>query len=217
MNERTIDFAPLFKFSYHQYKKYASFVIGVMFTYFVLGIVPNIYFMFRAPATPTFSSQVVSFIITLIQLFLSFGFIKIMLFLIDDKPVEVTDLINNFRGFLSYFVANFLFIIAVAIGIFLFIIPGIFIFIRFQFYPYFILENGDNSFIALKKSYMLTQNLTLELFLFTLAVLVLNFLGLLLLGIGFIFTFPLTTMATAVIYKGLVQESDTIPVSAYRL
>jgi hypothetical protein len=153
MNERTIDFIPLFKYSFQQYKKYASFVIGAAVTYFVIGVVPNIYFMLRAPETPTFNSQIISFIITLVQLFISLGFIKVMLFLIDDKHVEVADLFNNFRGFLSYFVANFLFLIAVAIGLFLFIIPGIFIAIRFQFYPYFILEHGDNSFLALKKSY----------------------------------------------------------------
>src|SRR5699024_8620343 len=106
MNSRTIDFIPLFKYSFYQYKKYASFVIGVMVTYFVVGVIPNIYFLLRAPETPDFNTQLLSFFLTLVQLYISFGFIKIMLLLIDDRHVEVTDLFNNVRGFLSYFVAN---------------------------------------------------------------------------------------------------------------
>lgn len=217
MNQRTIDFVPLFKFSFNQYKKYASFVIGAMATYFVLGIIPQVYFMMRAPENPTIQSQIISVTLTFVQLFIGLGFIKTMLLLIDDEYVEVADLFNNFRSFLSYFVAYFLYLIAVIIGLFLFIIPGIFIAIRFQFYPYFILENGDSSVNALKKSLNLSQSLTLELLLYGIAVIVLNLAGVLLFGIGIIFTYPLTTMATAVIYKGLVQESKTIPVDSYRV
>lgn len=216
MDDRTIDFISLFKFSFHQYRKYASFVLGVMVTYFILGIIPQIYFVLRAPENPTTQTQIISVILTFVQLFIGLGFIKTMLLLIDDKPVEVADLFNNFRGFFSYALAYFLYIIAVMIGLFLFIIPGIFILIRFQFYPYFILENGDSSFAALKKSFFLSQNLTLELLLYGIAVVALNFAGVLLFGIGFLFTYPLTTMATAVIFKGLVQKAETIPAASYR-
>lgn len=217
MDQRTIDFIHLFKFSFNQYKKYASFVIGAMVTYYVLGIIPQVYFVIRAPESPTTQSQFISIILTFIQLFIGLGFIKTMLLLIDNRHVEVADLFNNFRVFFSYFVAYLLYLIAVIIGLFLFVIPGIFIAVRFQFYPYFILESGDSSFTALKKSFYLSQNFTLELLLFGIAVVVLNLAGILLLGIGIIFTYPLTTMATAIIYKGLVQESETIPVDSYRV
>jgi uncharacterized membrane protein len=216
MSQLAIDLVELFKFSFNQYKKYASFVIGAMLTYFVLAVVPQIYFMLRVPETPTTEGQFVSFLLTMIQLFLSLGFTKIMLLLVQDEFVEVADMFNNFRLFLSYFVASFLYGIAVALGTLLFIIPGIFIAIRFQFYPYFILEEGVSSFTALQKSYFLSQNLTFELLLFGTVVVILNVIGILLMGAGIIFTYPLTTMATAVVYKSLREEGQSIPSNSYR-
>ncbi len=216
MSTNSIDLVSLFKFSALQYKKYASFVIGAVLTFIVLGAVPQAYFMIRAPETPTFKTQMVSLLLTAIQLFLSLGFTKLMLLLIQDAYVTVADMFNNFRPFLSYFIASFLYGIAVSIGLLLLIAPGIFIAIRFQFYPYFILENGDSSFIALQKSFYLSQNLTLELLLFGVVVVILNIIGALLIGIGIIFTYPLTTMATAIIYRSLIEESDSIPAHSYQ-
>lgn len=216
MEQSSIQFAELFKSSFQKYQRYASFVVGVMATYFVLAIVPQIYYMLQPPSDPTTRSQLLSILLTFVQLFLSLGFIKVMLLLIDDAYVEVTDLFNNGKLFLSYFVAYFLYTIAVVIGFFLLVLPGIFIAVRFQFYPYFILEEQESSFTALKNSYYLTQDLTLELFLFGLAVIVLNMLGALLFGIGVIFTYPLTTMATAIIYKSLRKEAAIIPADPYR-
>ena len=124
---------------------------------------------------------------------------------------------NNFRPFLSYFIASFLYGIAIALGLLLLIIPGIFIAIRFQFYPYFILENNDSYFSALQKSYNLSQNLTLELLLLGIVVIALNAAGVLFFGIGVIFTYPLTTMAIATVYRSLIEEGQIIPSDSYRI
>lgn len=215
MAQDSIDLVKLFKFSFSQYKKYASFIIGAMLTFFVLGIMPQIYFMMNVPDQPTTKSQFLSFLITLVQLFLSLGFTKIMLLLVQDKYVEVADMFNNFRPFLSYFVASFLYGLAVMVGLLLLVIPGIIIAIRFQFYPYFIIEEDVSSFTALQKSYNLSQNLTLELFLFGIVVIALNLGGILVFGVGIVLTYPLTTMATAVVYKSLIEEGRSIPSDSY--
>ncbi|PAU94406.1 hypothetical protein CK503_06290 [Aliifodinibius salipaludis] len=216
MQQLSIDLAALFKFSFQQYKSYASFIIGAVLTFIVLAVVPQIYFMMRAPENPTMQTQFFSFLLTAVQLFLSLGFTKLMLMLVQDAYVTVADMFNNFRIFLSYFVASFIYGLAVSMGLFLLIAPGIWIAIRFQFFPYFIIENGDSSFTALQKSYNLSQDLLLELFVFGVAVVFLNLIGALLLGVGVIFTYPLTTMATAIIYRSLIEESDTIPASSYQ-
>lgn len=215
MQQLSIDIVELFKSSFHQYKKYTSFVVGAMATYFVLAIVPQLYYMLQAPQEPTTQSQFLSVLLTIVQLFLSLGFIKIMLLLIDDAYVEVADLFNNFHPFFSYFVAYFIYMFAVGIGLFLLVIPGIFIAIRFQFYPYYILEEQDSSVRALQKSYYLTESYTLDLLLFGVVVIILNILGVLFFGIGMILTYPLTTLATAIVYKSLRKESDSIPDEEY--
>lgn len=217
MQDRTIDISELYRYSFQQFKKYASFVIGITVTYCVLGVVPQIYYVLTVPENPTGGDQFLSFILTLVQLYLGIGFIKIMLFLVQDEFVSVADLFNNIRIFLSYFVGTFLYGIAVLIGLFLFIVPGVYIAIRFLFYPYFIIENGDSSFTALYKSFEMTRHLTLELFLFGITVLTLNLVGAFLFGVGVIFTYPLTTMATAVVYRSLLSESPRIPAGPFTL
>lgn len=217
MEQRSIDLVPLFKFSFSQFKKYASFVIGAMLTYYVLAILPQIYFVLNAPENPTTKSQIVQIILMMVQVFLSLGFTKIILLLAQNKFVEVADMFNNFRLFLSYFVASFLYGMGIFVGLFLLVIPGIFIAIRLQFYPYFIIEQGDASIKALQKSYYLSQNLTVELLLLGITVVALNILGVLFMGIGIVFTYPITTLATAVVYKSLIDKSEIIPSDQYRI
>lgn len=216
MEQRSINLVQLFKFSFQQFRKYASFVIGAMLTLYVLAFVPQFYYVLRVPEEPTTQSQAIRMVLMLIQLFLSLGFTKVVLLLVQDKFVEVADMFNNFRPFLSYFVASFLYGLAVLIGLFLLILPGIFIAIRFQFFPYFILEEGDRSLDALRKSYKFSHDLTLELLLFGIVIVALNVVGMLLFGIGVVFTYPLTTMATAIVYKGLIAEAHAIPTATYQ-
>lgn len=217
MEERTIDLGSIYKYAFGQFKKYASFIIGITVTYTVLAVVPRVYFYLTLPAEPTSDSQFLSLALTMVQVYLGLGFTRIMLLLTDDHHTEISDLFNGFRMFISYFVATFLYGIAVAIGLILLVLPGIFVAIRLQFYPYYIIEQGDNGFTALYKSYTDTENLTLELFLFGVTVLAANIAGALLFGVGVIFTYPLTTLAAVVIYKGLLANASHLPTGPYRL
>jgi hypothetical protein len=217
MAQPNIDIPPLFKYSFHLYRKYASFVIGVMTTYFILGIVPQVYMLVYAPKEPTTESQIISIIILLVQLFLSLGFTKIMLYLVDERPVEINDLVNNGHIFFSYVVAYFMFMLAVGVGLLLLVIPGIYLLIRLQFYPYYIIEYGDPSYVALQKSWFATENFTLELLLLGICVLAANIVGAFFFGFGVIFTYPLTTMATAIVFKGFEDEANRIPTEEYYL
>lgn len=217
MEQYSIDLIRLFKFSFHLYKKYLSFIIGIAVTYYVLAIIPQVYLMLYSPEEPSLQLQILSIALTVFQLFLSLGFYKIILLLIDDRYVEVADLFNSITPFPAYFMAYLLYMIAVVVGLFLFVLPGIFIAIRFQFYPYYLLEDTHSTITALQKSYYQTEHLTLELFLFGAVVVVLNILGALFFGIGIILTYPLTTMATAVIYKHLSSGVTVIPSTPYQL
>ncbi|HYW34883.1 MAG TPA: hypothetical protein VE868_05690 [Balneolaceae bacterium] len=215
MPKLNINIPPLLKYSIQVYRKYASFVFGVMVTYFALGLLPEVYIYFFTPKNPTTESQIVSFIAAMVRLFLSLGFTKIMYYLIDDRAVKVNDLVNNGRIFLSYIVAYFLYFFAVLIGLFLLIIPGIYLAVRLQFYPYYIIKEEDTSFTALRKSWYVTEGFIYELVLFGASVLLLNFLGAVFLGIGLILTYPITSMATAIVFNELEAEAEQIPTSKY--
>ncbi len=216
MEQRTIDLGDLYSYSLRQFKKYASFIIGVTITYYVLAVVPRVYFYLTMPADPASRSPMLSLLLTMIQLYIGLGFTRIMFLLTDDFHTEVGDLFNGFRMFISYFVGSFIYGIAVVGGLFLLVAPGIFVAIRLQFYPYYIIEEGDNAFTALRKSYTDSEHLTLELFLFGITVVAANIFGVLLFGLGIIFTYPLTTLATVVIYRGLREKATDLPGERYR-
>lgn len=216
MAKPDIDLAPLFRYAYRLFRRHASFVIGVMSTYFVLGLIPQVYLFVYQPAEPDTEYQVISFIALLVQLFVALGFTKIMLLLADRQPVSVSDLVNNGSIFFNYAVGYFLFFIAVGLGLLLFVLPGIYLAIRLQFYPYYIIEEEVPSFVALQKSWQATEGAILELFLFGVCVLLINAAGALVLGVGVIITYPITTMATAVVYRGLRSGADHIPTPDYQ-
>lgn len=205
MNNLSIDLATLYRRAIHLFKKYGSFVLGISVTFYVCAIVPQVYYVLNAPAEPTIRWQVISMVLTLLQVFLTLGFIKVCYRLATGQQTGVMDLINNGKPFLSYFVASFLYGIAVVVGIFLLIVPGIYLAIRLQFYPYFILEHDNSSIQALTNSFHITGDYLLELFLFGISVLLINVAGILLFGVGIIFTYPLTTLATALVYRRLVS------------
>jgi uncharacterized membrane protein len=215
MSKLDIDIVPLFKYAYEVYRKYASFVIGVMVTYFILGLVPQLFLYVHTPEDPTTDLEIFSFIAMIVRVFLSLGFTKIMLYLIDNRPVEITDLVNNGRILLSYIAAYFIYFIVVGIGLVLLIIPGIYLAVRLQFYPYYIIENHDASIVAFQKSWYATEGFIIELVAFGACVLILNFIGALFFGIGLIFTYPLTTMATAALYQSLEENAEQLPASRY--
>lgn len=217
MQDRTIDIQAVYRYSWQQFKKYASFLIGIMVTYFVLAIVPRVYFFLSAPEEASMRTQLTSLLITFVQLYLGLGFTKIVLLLLDDNFAQVSDLLSSFRMFISYFVASFLYGAGILAGIFLLVIPGIFVAIRFQFFPYYIIEHGDTGIIALQKSYHDTRHLTLELLLFGITVLAANVVGAALFGVGIIITYPLTTLASALIYKGLQVKVKQLPDERYHI
>lgn len=210
-----INIRALFKYSWMIFQRYASFIIGISFTYFALGLLPQIYIYFFHPENPTAQSRIVYIVALLVRLVLLLGFTKIMLYLIDDRQTHVSDMINNGRILISYITAWFLYSIAVAIGLFLFIIPGIYLAVRLQFYPYYIIEYGDPSYKAIQKSWQATGDFILELFVFGVCFVVVNFIGALCLGFGMIFTYPITMMAQAVLFQSLESDSSDIPIPKY--
>jgi uncharacterized membrane protein len=216
MPKLDIDIRALFTYSWMVFKRYASFIIGVSFTYFALGLLPQVYIYFFSPENPTPQSTVVSIVALIVRLVLLLGFTKIMLYLIDDRTVSVADLVNNGKILLSYVLAWFLYSIAVGIGLFLFIIPGIYLAIRLQFYPFYIIENDETSLKALQKSWYATEDFTFELVIFGICFLVANFVGAFCLGIGMIFTYPITMMAEAAIFKSLEDDTSELPVPRYK-
>jgi len=113
--------------------------------------------------------------------------------------------------YLIYLISNFLFSVAVGIGTILLIIPGIYLFVRLQFFGYYIVDknaSGTDAIIeSLQKSWELTRGIAGKVFLLDLALFGLTILGAIPLGLGLFIVFPLIALAYAYVYRRLGRES----------
>jgi len=138
------------------------------------------------------------------------GLLKISLALVDKKTIEFGELFNHFSLVFSFAVAQLIAGIAVVIGLFLLIVPGIIIAIKLQFFPYFIAEEGCGPIEALQKSWDITKGMKFQLFLFDLVVYMMNLLGIICFGVGLFVTAVISIAAAAFVFRKLESRQEPI-------
>lgn len=155
----------------------------------------------------------------IVSLWLSLGAIRILLDLVYDKEVQFKALFSQGHHLLNFLVAAILYNLIVLGGLILLIVPGIIWGIKFQFFSYFIVDEGMGVMDSLRASSQITAGDKWNLFLLGLSIFVINFIGMLLLLVGLLVTYPLTLLALAYAYTHLKkakfkkQASDS-PASA---
>ena len=141
-----------------------------------------------------------------------FGTFSFSLKTVTERPIQIRTLYNKLYLFPSYFIATLLYWLIVSLGLILLIIPGIYLAISLQFYPYLILDqNITNPFKALKQCFKLTQNYRLTILLLNLTLFILIILGALSFVIGLLITVPINLVALAYTYKFLQLSKTSSP------
>lgn len=115
----------------------------------------------------------------------------------------------HWRLLISWLVASILFAIMFTLGLALLIVPGLFVWTIFGFYPFFILDKGLGPIKALKKSIEVTKGIRGPTFLLFLACAGLDLLGIAFFGVGLLITAPVTLIAIATVYRKITGQSDT--------
>ena len=138
------------------------------------------------------------------SLVVSIGAIRISLRLHDGGSASVRDLFAvDGPLFWRYLWASILYSLIVAVGLVLLIIPGVILSVRCVFYGYFVVERNARPLEALAQSAAATRGAWGTVSLFGLAIVLLNILGALLLGVGLLVTAPVSALAAAWVYRRL--------------
>ena len=87
--------------------------------------------------------------------------------------------------------------------LFLYFLPCFYMWIKIQFFPYFIISKEMGAIEALKKSYEITEGQSLTLVLFFITLIMIDLVGLIPLGLGLVFTIPFSLVATGVMFTAL--------------
>jgi len=142
-------------------------------------------------------------IVFLVGLFIQMNLIGIALRVYDNHQPRLEELFTVPPHWISFLIAGIIYGLAVGIGLLLFIIPGLYIAVRWLFYGYAVVDRNAEATQALGISWELTKRHILELFLLLVVLFFLNVIGAILLGVGLLITVPISLMATTYAYRML--------------
>lgn len=148
------------------------------------------------------------------MLIIRIGYTKIFLRMFDNDKPKFNDLFKEYHLFWKYLGATILYGLVVFAGLILLIIPGIIWAVRFSFSRIIVVDAQMGPVAAMKESYELTRGKFWDLLGFWVVVILVNILGLLVLGIGLLVTVPMTTFAAIYVYRELSKSKAALATTA---
>lgn len=186
--ESKFTISEVFHTSWKSVKSQIWVLVGLLIGFCILSMIIT---LFTTPAQKSVSGQI---IVSLINLIISglftMGYYKNIFQTLDGEEPQFSAYGQQSRKILTYIVASILVFIAIGIGCILFIIPGIYLAIRLQFFIAFIVEEDCGILDSLKRSWEITDKQVMPLFLLGLAMLGIMLVGLILLVVGIFVTTP---------------------------
>lgn len=127
----------------------------------------------------------------------------IFLKILSKKYPSYKELFKDHGLYLQYVVLSLLSNVLIVAGYVFFIIPGIILCVMLHFAPLSLVNERKGFLHALRASREMTKGVRFKVFLFLVVSGIVNSLGVLCLGVGYLFTFPLTGIANAYVYEKL--------------
>ena len=175
----------------------SGLIIGMSIISFTLGV-------FAMPIQQSvMGAIVINLISCIISCIFALGYMKNIFQALDGDEPQFSAYGQQARKIITYLVANILMAIIVTLGLCLFIIPGIYLALRLQFYAALIVEDDAGIIESLQRSWEITRGQEMSLFMLMLAMIGICILGLILLGIGIFVAMPLIYMMYAYVFRKL--------------
>lgn len=182
----------VFRTSWKQAKSQIWVLAGLLIGYIIISFTLSMF------AIPVQSSKVglvaVNLVSAVISILFTLGYMKNLFQTLDGIEPQFSAYGQQSRKIFTYFFASLLMTLLVAIGLCLFILPGIYVALRLQFYQAFIVEEDAGIVDSLKRSWKITEGQVLPLLLLTLAMCGIILVGAILFMVGVLFAIPVVYM-----------------------
>lgn len=129
----------------------------------------------------------------------------------DGREPQFRETLRDVRLSLRFFAAKMLFLLAVAAGVVLALVPGIYLALRFQFVEYVIVDRRCGPLAAFRLGSQTTRGALWRIFLFEALLLVAHAVGASFLALGLLFTIPAAALASAFVFRALGQSRAPRP------
>lgn len=189
-------------------KNIGTFVVYLII-YLAFVIIPGIVKGFY-PHLHTGISVVIQIACAILGIVVYIGVFKIALKAVDGKKVSFVDLFTGFKVIVQWIVASIIYSIIVIVGLFLLIIPGLIWGAKFFLWPFVIIDKEVGPVKALEMSSDLTMGVKWDVFLMMLVSLLITFLGVAIVFIGWFAALPVTILAQASMYRLLESQKQTM-------
>jgi hypothetical protein len=137
------------------------------------------------------------------------GFLIVAMKLLLNQLTQVNDFTSGFKFILPLVLYSVVSSIFISIGFVLFIIPGLYLLVGYLFTTWLIVDRGLDFWPAMELSRKTVHKHWFEVFGFFLLICLINFCGLLLLGLGMLVTVPWTLCALTIAYKDVFGIQST--------
>lgn len=209
---KTFSIGEALSFGFNTWKNNIGLFAVIMIVMSLIYVSPEVLgYLLKLPSDSGNILDLIKLIIGIVLMVIEMGFIKILLKLQENQKPDFADLFSQsqFSLILNFFIVSFVYSLAYGFGLILFIVPGIIMYVQFQFVKYIVIDKrlSLNSFHVSK---LITKGVKWNLLFFNIIFLVINFIGLLFLGLGLLITVPITMLAEAYIYRKLLAQTQII-------
>lgn len=146
---------------------------------------------------------VLAAVVEVAQVGVALAWTRIALRLVDGQPLYQRKPGELLADFFTFLLTSLLYGLAVAGGLVLLIVPGVFWGLQFAFAGFAVVDRAADPLDAFKESARLTNGHKWQLLAFALALLGVNLLGALALGVGLLFSIPVSAVAAASVFRKL--------------
>ena len=122
------------------------------------------------------------------------------------SSIRYPDFFKGFNFYIPVFSIWLIGQILTALGLVLFIVPGIYLAVAYSFSVLMAIFGGFDFWTALEESRKLITVRWMKFFLFTLVIVVINVLGFLTIGLGLLVSVPVTFYATYIVFEDLTKD-----------
>lgn len=189
-------------------KKNLSFLVGITIGFALLQFI----FGFLGGLLEK-NSQILfilfQIIVTIFSIMVTMGVQWIALKLLRSEPVVFGNMLDPVKLFWRYVGVSVVYGFVVFVGLMLLIVPGIVWALKYRLVWYLVLDKKLPVFEAFKESGVMTYGYKKDILFVGIALSLLNLCGLILFGIGLMVTIPLSWIATALVYKTILEAESS--------
>lgn len=204
---KQIEIGPAFRWGWDTFTKdFWYFLLLFLLVIFL----PNLVIRYKA------NNFFFNFVSLFISTWMACGITRILLDYYRGKKDEMSTIFTYVKPYWNVLLATIFLGILIFVGLIFFIIPGVYLAIKYQFTINLIIDKDMDILDSMKKSAEMSEGIKMDLFLFGLTTMGVVILGFIALGIGIFIAIPVVYLAYTYLYMNVLGEKskDIIPTPA---